>query len=277
MCAYEALWDTPESTVKRVTEKFSGNEYTPSKLISDDKISEYERRILEFFNRKNFQNFSVILKNFAEYPSRLLDAKYPPEILYYQGNWDLINSKSVAVIGSRKASTEGLKRTRKIVKHLVEDGYTIISGLASGIDTMAHQSALEFGGKTIAVIGTPLTHCYPKDNKDLQSLISKEFLLISQVPFIKYTNQDFRANRYFFPERNAVMSAISLGSIIIEAGETSGTLTQARAAIQQGRKLFILENNFNNKNLSWPSNYLSKGAVRVKEYSDVSNALKSES
>jgi DNA protecting protein DprA len=155
------------------------------------------------------------------------------------------------VVGTRAPSPEGIKRTIKLVSALVKDGYTIMSGLAKGIDTVAHTTAIEQNGNTIAVIGTPINECYPMENKKLQDKIAKEHLLISQVPFLKYQKQDFRQNRYFFPERNKLMSALSKATIIVEAGETSGTLIQAKAAFKQGRHVFILDSCFKNPALSW--------------------------
>lgn len=144
---------------------------------------------------------------------------------------------------------------------MVKEGYTIISGLAKGIDTIAHETAIACGGKTIAVIGTPINENYPKENKELQNKVAKDHLLISQVPLIRYSRQDYRLNRFFFPERNKTMSALSLGTIIVEAGETSGSLIQA-AALEQNRKLFILDNCFRNNELTWPEKYLKKARLR---------------
>ena len=93
-------------------------------------------------------------------------------------------------------------------------------------------------------------------------------MLVSQIPFEKYSQQSYKFNRFFFPERNATMSALSQATIIIEAGETSGTLTQARAALSQGRKLFILDNNFKNPDITWAKRFDKKGAVRLKTYED---------
>ena len=115
------------------------------------------------------------------------------------------------------------------------------------------ERVLEEGGRTIGVIGTPLTSVYPKQNAALQEKIAQEHLLISQVPFKRYSEQDFRLNRSFFPERNVTMSALSDATIIVEASDTSGTLYQARAALRQKRKLFILNNCFENASLKWPA------------------------
>src|SRR5690606_35708634 len=107
-------------------------------------------------------------------------------------------------------------------------------------------TAIAHDGRTIAVIGTPISEVYPKENKDLQRHIASNYLLVSQVPLLRYKSQGAHINRFFFPERNKTMSALSDATIIVEASETSGTLTQARAALDQGRKLFILESNFHN-------------------------------
>src|SRR5690606_36859573 len=102
--------------------------------------------------------------------------------------------RSIAIVGTRKPTTEGIKRTEKLVKMLVNDNFTIVSGLAQGVDTVAHRTALMVGGKTIAVIGTPLNEVYPKENAKLQDYIGRYHLLISQVPFVRYKMQDYRMN-----------------------------------------------------------------------------------
>lgn len=176
-------------------------------------------------------------------------------------------------MGSRKASEDGKKRARRLAKLLVKEGYTIISGLAEGIDTSAHTAAIEAGGQTVGVIGTSITENYPASNRGLQKVISDNFLLLSQVPILYYRKNTPATNRFFFPERNKTMSALSLATIIVEASETSGTLIQARAAMEQKRKLFILNNCFE-KGLKWPEKFLTNpeysGRVfRVREIDDI--------
>jgi DNA processing protein len=208
-----------------------------------------------------------------EYPARLRDAAHPVELLYFTGSWDYVESRCLAVIGTRKPSAEGLRRVVKLVKMLVRDDWTIVSGLASGIDTVAHKTALENSGRTIAVIGTPVSETYPKENRDLQAEIARRFLVISQIPVARYEQQDFRANRAFFPERNVTMSALTKASIIVEASETSGTLTQARAALKQGRKLFILDSCFENPSITWPARFEEQGAIRVRDFEQIRDTL----
>src|SRR3546814_3798207 len=120
----------------------------------------------------------------------------------------------------------------------------------------------------LVVIGTPLGEYYPRENAELQKFIAAEHLLISQVPVLRYGRQNPQHNRFFFPERNATMSALTLGTIIVEAGETSGTLTQARAAFHQGRKLFILDSCFQRTDITWPARFEKDGALRVRTTED---------
>ena len=276
MAAYEALWTEQGATFKTIADKFrnTSGSTLPSELVPDSTIDTFKLKLKEILDKYNVEDFGVRVHGAGEYPEKLRDARHPIEVLYYQGWWDLVNTPSVAVVGSRKVSEDGARRTRKLVKCLVQDGFTIVSGLAEGVDTNAHRTALEMGGKTIAVIGTPLSHNYPKQNVDLQKTIRENYLLISQVPFQRYLDQDYRSNRIFFPERNVTMSALTKATIIIEASNTSGTLTQARAALAQGRKLFILESCFQNSELSWPARFEAQGAIRVKEYEDIRMHLK---
>ena len=274
MGAYEALWAEEGASFRSLAEKFKAKpHYLPSDFVKPELISEYKFKAIELLKKAGIEDFGICVNGTVDYLKNLRDAKHPIELLYFQGAWDIASSPSVAVVGTRKPTEDGKRRTRKLVKLLVNDKFTITSGLAEGIDTEAHKAALEAGGWTMAVIGTPLTENYPKKNKALQDIISKYFLLISQVPFVRYSNQTPHYNKWFFPERNKLMSAITKATIIVEAGETSGTLVQARAALEQGRKLFILDSCFKNSSITWPEKYLRKGAIRVKEYDDIKEHL----
>ncbi len=269
MGAYEALWDREGTTFKRLADRFAQEPgRLPSDLVSADDAEKYARMVCSRFHEAGVGRFGVRVFGEAEYPERLRDAAHPVELLYFAGRWDLVWTRSVAVVGSRRASIAGLARTRKLVRALVTDGFTIASGLASGIDTVAHETAMAAGGHTLTVIGTPLSVTYPKENANLQRRVAKEHLLISQVPVERYHKRDFRWNRAFFPERNATMSALSAATVIIEAGETSGALIQGRHALQQRRALFVLDSCFQ-RGLQWPEDLEARGAIRVKEYGDI--------
>lgn len=273
--AYEVLWSKKGTSFKKISELFRKYpEKRPTDFVSKEEINEYRSIIKDIvLNKSKEYSVNLLINKTFDYPERLKDAKEPIEMLYYSGNLDYLHEKSIAIVGTRKPTEYGLRRAAKLARLLVEDGFTIVSGLAEGIDTKAHKTAIENGGKTIAVIGTPLNEYYPKPNKNLQNTIAKDHLLISQVPYYRYMKQNFMGNRLFFPERNKTMSALSLGTVIVEASETSGTLTQARAALHQGRKLFILDSCFLNKNITWPMRFLEKGAIRVKNYDDIINNL----
>ena len=228
------------------------------------------REVLSRFDQRGIHSFSVRMFGVSDYPPTLRAAENPPEFLYYQGTWDLAHApKRVAIVGTREPSEEGVRRTRKLVGLLVQDGCTIVSGLAKGVDTAAQEAAIAHSGDTIAVLGTPLDHVYPSENAALQQRIARDHLLISQVPVLLYARRSHVWNRQFFPERNLTMSALTHATVIVEAGETSGTLIQARAALSQGRKLFILDSNFRNPKLTWPHKYAEKGAVRVTDFDDI--------
>ena len=217
--------------------------------------------------------FYICTPQTFHYPQKLQDAKYPLKLFYHRGDLNLLETPCISVVGSRLASRKGLKNARIISTLLIEAGFTIVSGLAKGIDTVALQAADRHPrGRIIAVIGTPIDQYYPKENKELQDKIAKEHLLISHVPFYKYSQESFNERRFYFPRRNAVMSAVSLATVIVEASETSGTRSQAQAAIYQKRKLFILEDCF--KQAKWPTTFLAKGAIRVKNAQDLLSELK---
>lgn len=273
MGAYEALWLEKGASFKSIADRFRQDPLAlPSDFVEPERARECAAAVTQKFSDAAIGRFGVRIHHAGEYPIRLREARNPIELLYYRGTWEVSERRSVAIVGSRKASDSGKQRAARIARLMAERDITVVSGLAEGIDTAAHTAALEVGGATIAVVGTPLHHVYPKANYLLQERIARDFLLISQVPALRYDQQDYRQNRLFFPERNVTMSALTEATIIIEAGETSGTLTQARAALHQGRKLFILNSCFES-GLKWPGQFLERGAIRVREPEDIWTAL----
>ncbi len=274
MGAYEELWHRKGTTFKSLASILtlpSGR--FPSQLVPQEKADASAAKTRSYLASAGVVNFGVAVNGTADYPKRLNDAVSPVALLYYQGWWNFTESPCVAVVGSRKPSPEGIARTRRLVRLLVNDEFTIVSGLAAGIDYTAHTTALDAKGLTIAVLGTPLSRTYPRENAELQKRIAETCLVISQVPVRRYESRDWRWNRRFFPERNKTMSALSKATIIVEAGEISGTLIHARAALRQNRKLFILDNCFRNPGLTWPARFEAKGAIRVREYDDIRRHL----
>jgi DNA processing protein len=273
--AYEYLWQQPNVSTKKLAQLFEAHPgQLPSDLVADEVAQQTAEQVVRHFESSGIKRFGVRINGTHDYPLRLRDATEPVEILYFLGNWELAEApRRVAVVGTRQASAEGAARTRKLVRALVERDFTVVSGLAQGIDTIAHETAIEAGGRTIAVIGTPISEVYPKENASLQRRIAEEYLLVSQVPVLRYKAQNFKGNRLFFPERNKTMSALSEATIIVEASETSGTLIQAQAALDQKRKLFILDSNFQNPGITWPAKFEKLGAIRVREFEDIQRGL----
>ena len=202
----------------------------------------------------------ILVKKGDEIYSKLL-AMIPasPPYLFLKGNVRLLNEKSVSVVGSRNASREALVKRNIVVN----------AGLAKGIDTITHQTALKNNGRTIAVIGTPINQYYPKENKNLQLAIEKHGLVVSQFP---PCNKVYKWN---FPTRNATMSGISIATIIMEAGEKSGALRQADHCIKQGRDILI-PYSLLQSSLLWPRKYVQKGAYTFKNIKELLNKLEGE-
>lgn len=273
--AYETLWALSGQTTKRLSDRFRANSWaSPTRLLQALQSEELLPETAEVAHLvsqylASSRGFTVSVYGSFQYPQRLRDAKYPPQLIYYRGNLGLAETPCVSVIGTRKATSEGMKRAARLSGLLVEKGFTIISGLAAGIDTVAMSEAIRHGGRTIGVIGTPISEVYPKENAELQEHVARHHLLLSHVPLYRYKHEPFRLRRRYFPERNALMAALSHASIIVEASDTSGTLTQARAALQQGRKLMILNSCFENPAIRWPQQYEERGAIRIREPEDI--------
>lgn len=205
----------------------------------------------------------------------VLDDTYPvnlrlvpdlPPFLFYRGELSASDARSVAVVGTRDASSLGLDRARRMSRLLSEQQVTVTSGLARGIDTAAHRAALDVGGRTLAVLGTGITRTYPAENRDLAEEIVTSGALVSQfwpsTPPATWT----------FPRRNVVTSGISQGTVVIEASATSGAKMQARLALQHGKKVWLLESLVTDQ--QWARTYVSdRGAVEVTDVDGVIDAL----
>jgi DNA processing protein len=169
-----------------------------------------------------------------DYPCNLRGVHDRPPIIFTAGTVSDGDARSLAVIGSRRATDAGITAARALAEHLVDRGFTVVSGLAAGIDTAAHEAALHAGGRTIAVIGTGLKTTYPPENAPLQRQVAAHGAVVSQFwPEAPPTRQSF-------PQRNATMSGLALGTVIVEASVRSGARIQARRALAHGRPVFLL-------------------------------------
>jgi len=275
MGAYEWLWQQSKGeikpTFKNLADFFRNHpNRLPSELVPTESAKASAIEVLHRLSKRGVGSFGVRVGGMSEFPEALGDADNPIQFLYFRGNWNLIHSPiRIAIVGTRQPSPEGVRRAAKLARLLADKDITVVSGLAKGIDKVAHEAAIKKGGNTVAVIGTPIDQSYPRENKELQELIAREHLLISQVPVLEYAKRTPELNRFFFPERNITMSALTHGTVIVEAGDYSGTLILANAALKQGRKLFILNSNFLYKNLKWPHQLEERGAIRVKEFENI--------
>jgi DNA processing protein len=190
-----------------------------------------------------------------DYPENLRAVFNRPPLLFIRG--DLIDQdiRSVAIVGTRKASAAGKQRAGEIAGHMAEAGFTVFSGLAAGIDTAAHRGALTAGGRTVAVLGTGLRRSYPASNADLQREIAQRCAVVSQFW------PDHPPTKTTFPRRNATMSGLSLATVVVEASHTSGARMQARLALEHGRPVFLLDSLVEQH--KWASSYAKRPGTHV--------------
>lgn len=169
-----------------------------------------------------------------DYPPALRKIADPPLILFYQGDLRLLQKRSLAVVGARQATSYGRQICRKIIPELVKSQYLIVSGLAQGVDSFAHEAAIESGGQTIAIIGTGLDQCYPKSSQRLYSQIKQEHLLLSEY------SRGTLPYKHHFPMRNRLIAGIAQAVCVIEAKEKSGSLITAQLALENGKEVFAV-------------------------------------
>ena len=201
-------------------------------LFSDPHVQasvEQAHRDLDAWEARGLRMVTVLD---AAYPQRLLDIRETPPFLFYEGDLRAEDA-GMSVVGSRNASSRGLEFADAAARLLVGEGLSVIAGLAAGVDATAHRAALDAGGRTVAFIGTGITKSYPAANRDLQAEIARRGLVVSQfLPDAPPTKQTF-------PMRNASMSGYGLATIVVEAGENSGTRIQARLAMEHGRAVIL--------------------------------------
>lgn len=244
--AYEQLnlyWD--------VTEPFSKNFSEVSRFLGIESsiLEKAYREVIRGFEELD-ENDHIIKRGQDLYPSLLEKTEQAPLFLFMRGNVRLTQYHAVSVVGTRNPTPDGEKKAWTLAALLGKHKIVVASGLAKGIDRAAHEGALHYNKPTIAVIGTPLTKFYPKENSKLQQQIAEEGLVISQFA------PSAPIQRWNFPTRNGVMSGISLATVVIEAGETSGALIQADYALKQGRLVFIPQSALENTKLKWPQKYI---------------------
>jgi DNA processing protein len=212
----------------------------------------------------------ILLLDDGVYPSSLREIYDPPIVLYVKGAWsECWDQPCVGVVGSRKCSTYGQNAALMLARDLAQRGITVVSGFARGIDAAAHRGALEANGRTVAVLGTGIDEVYPRDHKKLAAeILEGGGALVSQFPL---GTPPVSEN---FPYRNRIISGLSLGVVVVEASEYSGSLITARLAMEQNREVFAVPGNITSRN-SFGTNYLIKGAGAklVQQWQDIATEL----
>lgn len=220
-------------------------------------ISRYEEYMLK-------NNIKMININDAKYPRKLKNIYDPPITLFAKGNLDLLDNTSIAVIGCREASIYGLNIAEKMSYELALKNIVIVSGMAKGIDGMAHIGCLKANGGTIAVLGSGVDYPYPYENISIyKDIISKNGLILSE--YIVGT----KPNSKNFPKRNRIISALSEGLLVIEAKKKSGTMITVDFALEQGKNIYVLPGNVNSKNSEGTNNLIKQGAKLVSDTNDI--------
>ncbi|MGQ0763490.1 MAG: DNA-processing protein DprA [Acidobacteriota bacterium] len=261
----EAIFDAPRRDLALLR-------LTPEAIESIASRELFARAEREIENIRQLGGDIIVLDD-GVYPTLLRETYDPPVVLYVRGAWtECLDRPCVAIVGSRRCSTYGQNAALMLSRELAQRGVTIISGMARGIDAAAHRGALEAGGKTVAVMGTGLDRFYPRDHSKLAlNILQNGGALVTQFPL---GTPPVSEN---FPYRNRVISGLSLGVVVIEAAENSGSLITARLAMEQNREVFAVPGNITSRN-SFGTNYLIKGAGAklVQQWQDVVSELPAE-
>jgi len=213
------------------------------------------------------KNIRVMNWEDTDYPARLREISQPPPILYLQGEILEEDAWAVAIVGTRRVTAYGRQVTEEIATFLAQKGITIVSGLARGVDGIAHQSALKAGGRTLAVLGSGVNRIYPPEHRNLSASISKSGAVLSDYA------PDTPPEGSNFPPRNRIISGLSMATIVIEAGRTSGALITANFALEQGREVFALPGNIYAPQSKGPNKLIQKGAHPLLEPRDILEVL----
>ena len=209
----------------------------------------------------------IIKQDDERFPGLLRQISNPPLLLYVDGNPDLLHLPSLAIVGSRNPTKGGERNAYEFAHHLATLGFTIVSGLAQGIDTAAHRGALAAGGTTIAFLGHGIDRIYPASNKKLAEEIAASGALVSEFPLGTHPGKEN------FPQRNRLISGLSLGTLVVEAARRSGSLITARLAAEQGREVFALPGSIHNALARGCHELIRQGAKLVENADDIVTEL----
>jgi DNA processing protein len=220
-------------------------------------------RVEEHLSRLKAFGAEILTLDDPGYPVRLLEIPFPPPLIFVKGEIKPEDGQALAIVGTRNASYYGKKVCRSLAKELARRGVTIVSGLARGIDTVAHQGALEGGGRTLAVLGCGLDVVYPPENLELYGRIQESGALISEYSL------GTRPEAHNFPRRNRIISGLALGVLVVEAGVKSGTQITAQCALEQNREVMAVPGPINSPTSAGPHRLIQHGAKLVQDVDDI--------
>ena len=254
-----AAWESPPAEVVQVIDL---KNYTDRLKNEQAKIDPAER-----WDGLKALEIEVVSLNCPEYPKLLKQLHYPPPLLYYRGSLHMIEQPAIAIVGSRRCTFYGQEVAHRLAVELSSAGVSVISGMALGIDTAAHQGALESSGYTAAVLGCGVDKCYPPQNADLMNQIITGGIVFSEFPV------GTEPLPVHFPRRNRIISGLSLGTVVVEATARSGALITASYALEQNREVFAVPGNVGSPYSRGSHRLIKEGARLVESAADILDEL----
>ena len=245
------MFDNFLASRERLSEVLSQDVYDLIAYSHNDKSLD---NVVANLERKNIVAITIYSK---EYPEVLKNIDSPPFVLYCMGDISLLKSKCFSIVGTRRITNYGRNVTEMFAKGLVEAGFTIVSGLSSGVDTVAHQTTLDNKGKTIAVLAGGFDYIYPDVNTNLAKAISQKGLLVSEI------KPSERAKTYYFPIRNRIIAGLSKGVLLTEADEKSGSMHTKNYALEYGKDIFAVPGNITSSTSRGTNHIISNGQAKA--------------
>jgi len=254
---------SPERVLNATFEELRGSAGLSEKLAAEVAAFPWRDHAEQELAKAERADVAIITANCVDYPDSLRNIPDPPLYLYVKGSLLREDRAAVAIVGTRKPTHYGTTATHRIAYEVAAAGYTIVSGMARGIDTQAHKGALAAKGRTIAVLGCGIDIIYPPENKDLMEQISRCGAVLSENPF------GTKPESGYFPARNRIISGLSQGTVIIEAAEDSGSLITAQYTLEQGRKLYAVPGNIGSTTSKGTNTLIKQGAALVEGAADI--------
>jgi len=256
----EAIWEATRDELEEVPGFSDGVEG-----FCDDRDPEGLEEEMEKCEKLDLE---VLTLDDSAYPDSLRAIDKPPPVLYVKGDYRADDQLGIAMVGTRKNTSYGKNIAQELAAQLAREGITVVSGMARGIDSFSHKSALGVDGRTVAVMGTGFGHTYPKGNASLMRKISENGAVLTEFPF------DRGPERWTFPQRNRIISGLTRGTIVVEAPEESGALITAHDALSQGREVFAVPGDVRRPTMKGTHGLIKDGAKLVEDASDVLEEFK---